>query len=225
VLPNTADHAGFIDPINDPIGLPVAALGLLFDQQWGLLIAAPIYLLAAVGLAAMRRAPGGRAGLWWLLAVTVPYIGLITVYLQWWGEWCPPARYLAPVVPLLAWPLAQGLTALRNSTIYNLLFGFLTAPGWAVMVGMILHPRSMWNHPNGQSNLLAWVASQTHLDLSPHIPAIATWFYYHTYGKPSPVPLSWPLVAAWSGLALAILMAGLLLLVTTPPAPPESSEV
>ena len=42
------------------------------------------------------------------------------------GKWCPPARYLATLTPLLALPLAQTLLVLRRSTVYKIVFGLLT---------------------------------------------------------------------------------------------------
>jgi len=209
ILPNTGDHAGFINPLTDPWGVPVALLGLLFDQQWGLLMAAPVYVLAFVGLVAMRRAPGGRVLLRWLLFAVVPYLLLIAFYRQWWGEWCPPARYLAPITPLLALPLAQALLALRRSVLYNALFGLLTAGGWAIMAGFLAHPRSLWNQPNGKSDLFVWLAAHSRLDLVPHLPAVVLWFFDHRFA------IRWELLIAWAVFGAAIVLAGLLLLANT----------
>ncbi len=209
ILPNTGDHAGFINPLTDPWGVPVALLGLLFDQQWGLLMAAPVYILAFVGLVAMRRAPGGRVLLRWLLFAVVPYLLLIAFYRQWWGEWCPPARYLAPITPLLALPLAQALLALRRSVLYNAIFGLLTAGGWAIMAGFLLHPHSLWNQPNGKSDLFVWLAAHSRLDLVPHLPAVVLWFFDHRFA------IRWELLIAWAVFGAAIVLAGLLLLANT----------
>lgn len=209
ILPNTGDHAGFINPLTDPWGVPVALLGLLFDQQWGLLMAAPVYILAFVGLVAMRRAPDGRMLLRWLLFAVVPYLLLIAFYRQWWGEWCPPARYLAPITPLLALPLAQALLVLRRSVLYNALFGLFTAGGWAIMAGFLLHPHSLWNQPNGKSNLFVWLAAHSRLNLVPHLPAVVLWFFDHRF------TIRWELLIAWAVFGAAIVLAGLLLLANT----------
>jgi hypothetical protein len=206
VLPNTGDHAGFINPLTDPLGLPVSMVGLLIDQQWGLLIAAPVYLLAFVGMAALWMTPGQRATAGWLLFALIPYYLVVAEYRQWWGEWCPPARYLATIAPLLALPLAQGLLALQRSRLYNVLFGFLAALGWAYMAGLLAHPRSFWNHPSGQSDLFLWVSKEFHLNLVPVFPAIVPWSWDHT------APIKWGLVIGWGAIALVIFLAGLLLL-------------
>ena len=51
-LPDPADHAGF----NDLLGTVNGFFGLFLDEQWGLLIYAPIYLLALMTLAGFWRA-------------------------------------------------------------------------------------------------------------------------------------------------------------------------
>ena len=90
-LPNAQDHGG----TSDMPGFLNGSAGLLLDQQWGLLIAAPAYVLAlAAALAAARSAvwgPGTGAARW-AAGVVVPYLALIAGYSVWWGEWCPPAR-------------------------------------------------------------------------------------------------------------------------------------
>jgi hypothetical protein len=209
VLPNTGDHAGFIDPRSDPFGLPVAMLGLLFDQQWGLLIAAPVYVLALVGFVALWVTPSKRAQAAWLLAVCVPYFLLVAEYRQWWGEWCPPARYLATIGPLMALPLAQTLLVLGRRLSYIVLFYGLTFLGWLTMVGMIAYPHAFWNQPDGKSVLFTWVNEQFHFNLVPHLPAVVLWSWDHAY------PMRWDLLLAWTGIAAIIVVAGLLMLQET----------
>ncbi|MGI8587263.1 MAG: hypothetical protein ACR2M0_06180 [Chloroflexia bacterium] len=205
VLPNTGDHAGFIDPLSDPLGLPAAMLGLLFDQQWGLLFAAPVYLLAAVGLGALWINRAARPALGLLLLITVPYCLLVSEYNQWWGEWCPPARYLATVAPLLALPLAQSLLVLRRSLIYWASYLAVAALGWAVMGGLLLHPHSFFNQPTGISSLFQWIAETYKLNLVPRLPSVVPWFFNHAYG------LRWDLLLSWAALCAAIVAGGLLL--------------
>src|SRR5215212_9686470 len=53
--------------------LLLASVGLLLDQQWGLLIYAPIFVLAIVGAAAMWRQPAQRMTLCWLALLVAPY--------------------------------------------------------------------------------------------------------------------------------------------------------
>src|SRR5262249_34171753 len=88
--------------------------GLLVDQEYGLLIYGPVFVIAAAGLVAMARAnrtlvskilvaAGG-----YLLAVLLP----VTNIHGWTGGWSPPARFWVPIVPLIALGLIAGLRAL-----------------------------------------------------------------------------------------------------------------
>jgi hypothetical protein len=92
-----------------PEGLP----GLLLDQEFGLLVYAPLFALAAPGLLALaRRRP--RLGLCALALVGV-VVGVAASWHMWRGGFNPPARFLVPIVPALllgvaAW-LRRGLGA------------------------------------------------------------------------------------------------------------------
>jgi hypothetical protein len=147
VVPNTQDHAGFA-PLQE---VPVNLLGLLFDQKYGLLIYAPYYLLALVGLVVMgQRTPvpdetvARRSDLYWLGIVAVPYLLVIGSYLQWWGEWGPPARYLMPVVPLLAVSLSIALVEL-NGRFARIFTGVSAAIAFLLAILFMYNPHVMFN--------------------------------------------------------------------------------
>ncbi len=80
--------------------IPVGLLGLLFDQEFGLLIASPVYLLGLCGLVALsRRHPFlGIVTTATLAAVSLPG----AAHPLWSGGNSPPARFLFPALPLLA---------------------------------------------------------------------------------------------------------------------------
>src|SRR4029450_2320543 len=81
-----------------------AVLGLVLDRSFGLLPHAPVFLVAAAGLPFLcgrERWPlglGGRAG----LGVLLPVFN----WRMWWAGQSPPARFLVPLVPILAAALA-----------------------------------------------------------------------------------------------------------------------
>lgn len=85
-------------------GIARRAAGLIVDQEYGLLIYAPIFALAPFGWRALHRrdprlawlAAAAVAG--YLLPVLVPSINRH----GWTGGWCPPGRFLMPIAPLLA---------------------------------------------------------------------------------------------------------------------------
>jgi len=122
------------------VGFP----GLLIDREYGLLVWAPVYLAA---FAAWWRT---RASTWPLL------VPALLLYLpsaandMWWGGFAPAGRFLVPMVPLLALPLALGLAdrvfaravvALCASQL------MISAIGWQ-------WPRSLWPRGDGHNRVL-----------------------------------------------------------------------
>jgi hypothetical protein len=151
------------------------AFAIFFDRQWGLLPYTPVYLLAVVGILLMARTGNRdqRRLLLWGAVVSVPYALLIASFDYWGGLWCPPARYLTTLVPLLAAPLAVSLTS--KSRAYAAMYAVLTAIGFAFILLMLQNPHLMF--PVDRSYLLSWLstdpASPLHLDLLPFLPAFA----------------------------------------------------
>jgi len=160
-FPNYGDHSGSSTP-PEIVG---AFFGIWLDQQWGLLTHAPVYLLALAAVPWLRRGRSWRALIGWPLAVGLPYFILIVQYRYWWGEWCPPARYLAPLLPVLAHPLAravQGHCGWRFRAAFLLLAVF----GWLVSLSFASDGHLMYNHPLGQSALLGAWSNIVGLDLT-----------------------------------------------------------
>jgi hypothetical protein len=131
-------------------------LGLLFDQEFGLLVAAPVFALAIAGIVvalAQRRwrlallAGGpfvctwyylGAAGLGGIAARGVP---------QWYGGFSPPARFLLASLPLLAILAALALDQVRGrlawsvtATLFALTLGYSAVisawPAWRFQAGL-----------------------------------------------------------------------------------------
>ncbi len=76
--------------------------GLLIDRSFGLLPAAPVFLLALAGLPLVAR--NRRAWPHALLGFSI--LAPLLSWRMWWGGQCPPARFLVPLVPVLAAALA-----------------------------------------------------------------------------------------------------------------------
>ncbi|MDQ2809782.1 MAG: hypothetical protein M3Z04_23135 [Chloroflexota bacterium] len=166
------------------------SIGLLFSQRFGLLPYAPVYLLAAGGAVAMwrTRQPADRRLLGWIALVSLPYMTFIAAYSGWGGDWGPPARYAATLVPLLAAPLAVGLAALASSRIYRLLYAACALIGGGFMAVMLYDARTMFSHT--ESAILRWLAVDPHtpfaIDLRPLLPQFITpdetWHPWRTGG-------------------------------------------
>lgn len=157
-LQNTRDHAGF----NRFGGTVNGLFGLVIDAQWGLFIAAPVFLLA------LAATP------WWLqrarrlalitAAAVTPYIVLVAAYKVWWGEWGPPARYLVPIVPFAAGPLAAWLSRVHPA------WRILAAGVWAIGAALSLigyrNPQRFYHHPDGVNNLVSRLDELLHVNVA-----------------------------------------------------------
>jgi hypothetical protein len=199
--PNPADHAG----VSDVAGTLRGVVGLFFDQQWGLFVAAPVFILVLVGLLLMAMRRTTRADLLWLGVISVPYMLLVANYAQWWGEWCPPARYLASVLPLFALPFAYALNSIRSAA-YLGVYGALLALSLLTTWGFIIQPQWMYNQPNGKANVLVyglpalfdqlgipWIRG---LNLADALPSFVTPYFGYLKSKELGDALS---AAAWRG--------------------------
>ena len=222
IRPNTADHAGFYHPWKVTEQLPVllASLGLFFDQQWGLLIYTPLFLLWPVGLWVQRHRSGARPILWATGLIILPYLVEIALYKVWWGEWCPPARYLAVITPLSAWALAGTLACLwpvwdaLASRVYRLLFAGLAAIGLFLQLTMVIGVTSrlpeqaptLFNHPTWPPSLFQWLNHTLGLSLPTNALPVVLWFFDAGYSIP------WPALLATLLLSLGVIVASCLLL-------------
>ena len=125
-------------------------VGLFLDRHFGLLAVAPFWLLALAGVRSLSRSHAGYVGFavvsligTWIIA------GLNTM---WWGGYCPPARLIIPILPLLVPLLAAGLLSLLRSSVRWLVY--LTV-GWsAVMTALLLvEPVRLWSDAENGTGL------------------------------------------------------------------------
>ena len=95
-------------PLNLLFGVP----GLFFDQEYGLLAFAPVYILAATGLYQMWRAGGeSRRQAIEIALVFGALVVTVGAFRIWWGGNSAPARPLASGLLLLAVPVATAFRA------------------------------------------------------------------------------------------------------------------
>ena len=194
--------------------LYLAALGLLYDRQYGLLVYAPVFILVLVGLYALWRVPGTRAQAGWLVGITLPYTLVVAHYSAWWGGLTPPARYLTAIIPLSAVPLAYSLCALRTSSVYRTIYAVSSAITVVIMVALL----AGLDHPPGllpallnevgssdRASLFAWISYWFPVDPSSLVPQVAPWFSPYRHHL---VPLG-PILGCLA-LSLAILLPGLI---------------
>jgi LPXTG-motif cell wall-anchored protein len=125
-------------------GMPAGSLGLLFDREHGLVSYAPVFLLLPACWMLAWRAHGP-------LVVPVLLVFLpAAAFLEWFAGFSPAARYLVPVVPLLALPAALALRsrALRWIALPIVLFqAAISAYVWQF-------PRTLWPRATGSNQVL-----------------------------------------------------------------------
>ena len=123
-------------------------VGLLVDQEFGILIYAPVYVLAIWGAISLGRVQ--RDLTFSIFLVIGVYVGFVICPLTnahgWTGGWNPAARFLTPITPLVGLCVFAGLR---------------TAP-WAVAVIVVAlqmavsayawqHPKILWNDGDGRA--------------------------------------------------------------------------
>jgi hypothetical protein len=169
--------------------------GLLFDQQFGLISNAPIYLASVCGLGwmifrnprvwaaeAASDAPvsatatsagpaSSRRFALEVLAVAVPYTLAVAMYRMWWGGWSAPARFLTPMLPLLALIAAITFAAARSLTARTSILLSLAASLWLSAIMLIArNGRLAYNDRDGFALWADWVNSS--VDLAAALPSL-----------------------------------------------------
>jgi hypothetical protein len=145
---------GFLDPRRVYGARPELALGnagtalpgLFFDQEFGLLAYAPLFALGARGLPAVVRShPRAAPG---MLAALVVVVATASAWPMWRGGFNPPARFLVPIVPILALGVA---TALRRGPTA----GAALLLGWSLFTGItgMVTPRLVHRDRDGTAPL------------------------------------------------------------------------
>jgi hypothetical protein len=125
-------------------GIQRGALGMLFDRERGLVSYAPIFLIVPACWAFTWRTT-------WRAAVPILLLYLpMAAFVVWGAGFSPPARYIMPILPLLAFAAARGLEQpiVRRAAIPLLVFQVaITAYCWQ-------HPRAMWPQEVGTNQAL-----------------------------------------------------------------------
>jgi hypothetical protein len=188
-------------------------LGLLWDQEFGLLLTAPVFLLAVAGLVVAAVERRGRT----LLLLAAPF-GLAWYYLGgvgaaglafqgasiWFAGFSPPARFLLAPLPLFAVLTALAIDRLRHrlawsvaAALYALTLGYAvllsTWPAWRFQSGF------------GRASVLLEIFQRLGLDLGRLLP---------TFMQPEP----WWIGV--TGILLALTLLGGAWLARRPGTPP-----
>jgi hypothetical protein len=178
--------------------IPRGLLGLLVDQKFGLLIYSPVYALALLGCWMMFRQRERRLFALMLLATIGAFVASSARMYMWWGGSSAPARFLVPILPLLAPMIGVALQGLP-STAARWSAALLVLASVAVAgAGVIAPERSMlFSAPHGFSKMV--VAAQGPSPLSYLLPT----FTEDAVRAPLALLMPWVIAAL---LALAVLL-------------------
>ena len=184
-----------------PGNLPRGVLGLLFDQEFGLLIFAPLYILVPIGAWHALRSPQHRHAALWYAGTTAVFLGAVTQVYMWWGGLSAPARFLLPVVPLVAPFIAMAIDRLRGPTGRALVGVTALWSLMAVGAGLLSDRRALLlENRDGASRLVEAMAGG-----SPVTATLAS-FFQADWVTPTVAVSAW-VAAATAGLILARMAA------------------
>ena len=173
-------------------------IGLLVDQQFGLLTTAPIYVIGFAGLVHLARARPRVAVE--LSLVVMPYAIAVASYAMWWAGSAAPARFLIAILPLAALPIAvffSGRSPKGGASVVALIL-LIVSMGLVVPRAMVESGRFIYNNRGSLDGTLEWLSQS--VDLPAAFPSV------HRDGGAVAVRDS----AAWLAVAIGVysLMAG-----------------
>ena len=142
-----------------PWNLILGAPGLLFDQEYGLLAYAPVYVLGATGLVTMWRAGGELRRQ--AIEITVIFVALLLsvgAFGIWWGGSAAPARPLASVLLLFSLPIASAFRAAPAGSAQRAAQHLLLWIGVGIAVTLAFAQQGLLinNGRDGSASLLEW---------------------------------------------------------------------
>ncbi len=194
----TAPYGAMVQtrPANVLFGAP----GLLFDQEYGLLAYAPVYILALTGLFAMWSAGGEMRRRAVEIVITFgALLGTVGAFRIWWGGTATPGRPLASGLLLLMVPIAAAARRAPAASTHRASHHVLLCVSVGVAITLATAQQGLLinNGRDGTSSLLeywspywaAWAAAPTFIF---HEPATA---WMHT--------LAWLAAAFAAALLLA----------------------
>ena len=164
-VPDPAIAYGFTDQDGlTAANVPRGVLGLLFDQEYGLLLHSPVYLLAAAGVWVMVRRPALRWYAIGLAATATAFVIGATQFYMWWGGDSVPARFLVPVLPLLAPIIAVGVHEMRGAGVRGLI-GLVVGLSLACFAAVVAVPSRwlMFDDRDGSGRLIEAIQARAPL--------------------------------------------------------------
>ena len=145
-------------------------LGMIFDQELGLLVFSPFYIFSFIGFVFMFRKHKKALVLVAMLLIWNVIVLTVAKGSNWFGGWAAPLRYMVCVIPVLGVPLAFAIKRLKGYFFNTLLTVFV---GWSIFVSifMTFNPYYMYGKWNGTNNLLWLIKKYVHVNFARFLPS------------------------------------------------------
>ena len=200
-----APYGSAAQTMNLAQNIPRGALGLLFDQKFGLLSYSALFVLAVPGAWMLLRDHRFRLRSLALLIAAAAFFLATTRFYMWWGGSSAPARFLVPILPLLVPFVAAAVARLdgpsgRALVVSSVCLALCLS---AVAIGSA-GERLVYSDPHGLASLVGALQGPAPLDRL--LPA----FTEENWSTPLAQLLRWlAALAASCAVAAALLRAGL----------------
>jgi hypothetical protein len=138
--------------------VPTGSLGVLFDQEYGVFVFAPVLLLAMIGLGGMWRDRSSRP-----LAVALGTASLLLILLAgthdpWWSRSAMPGEQLTLLLPFLVPPIAWLYARLPVGSVARAGAQVLLLYSASVTLAIVLALNPVRQEADGSSVLLQWLS-------------------------------------------------------------------
>ena len=137
-------------------------LGLLFDQEHGLFIYTPLYMLACVGIGLLTRRE--LRDTFPIFMIFLLNYAVICLWPLWHAAPTPPSRYILPILPLFAVFMTKFFEQ-GNKGLYVIILGICGI--WSSLVSWVitLNPWWRYNWADGTNNFLEMLSRRLSVNL------------------------------------------------------------
>lgn len=175
---------------------PGGLLGLLADQEFGLVAVAPVFLALPWAFCAAWRRTRVLAIASGLCLASVMVMSSLWV---WWGGDSAPARFLTVMTPAMALWLGLGWAEAGSGTRRALVAALALTGSLTWMLVTVDGGQHAYNFPDGRSSIFETAAGA--VDLAAAVPSMFR--PGATAGSEAPVAVAWALALVGAGVAMA----------------------
>jgi len=144
-------------------------LGLFFDQEFGMLIYTPVFMLALAGAFFLYKK--SRKVFYYSFFLFIPYFIMISSWLDWRGGGGSSPRFFVPVIFFFAFFTGAALDAVRDKA-SRVVFTALIAAGFLYSAVIMLVPWFRWNKGAGDNWVLKLISEAANTDFTALFPSL-----------------------------------------------------